>query len=130
MDNTGNTSHHRVAPLHASSIFSAWRQKQMKAAALPQTLPLPLIRHLRMITLNYFMKRSVMIQVRKIQTFLYKLQPPGFKKKLHTSTTSTANLKWHIKPKHLASLSRWERIKNQKTWQQQAKSDPLPPKSH
>ena len=41
----------------------------MKAAALPQTLPLPLIRHLRMITLNYFMKRSVMIQVGKIGPF-------------------------------------------------------------
>ena len=47
---SGNTSRHRVAPLHVSSKCEAWRQKQMTAAALPQTLPPLLIWHLCMIT--------------------------------------------------------------------------------
>ena len=47
--NTGNTSHHRVTPPHVSSICEAWRQQHMKAAALPQSLPPPLIHHLRII---------------------------------------------------------------------------------
>ena len=126
--NTGNTSHHRVAPQHTSSTCVAWRQKQMKVAALPQTASTintaSLYGYLKL-----FNEKVSDDPGGKNLTLLCKLCPPGFKKQLRTSTTSTASLKQHTELKHQANLSRYVQV-NKKSKDTAAKTNPLPPKSH
>ena len=104
---SGNTSHHRVTPLYASSSMET---KANEGSSTTSDSASTINTASSYDYLKQFYEKVIDDPGGKNMTFLPKLCPSGFKKALRTSTTSKANLKLHIDLKHPASLSRYVRV--------------------
>ena len=92
---SGNTSHHRVALPHASSKMRSMEAKTNEGSSTTSDSASTINTASLYDYLKQFNEKVSDDPGGKNLTLLCKLCPPGFKKQLCTSTTSTASLKRH-----------------------------------